>query len=128
MEVCNCPRCGKLFARINSAVCPDCEKEEGELFEKVRLYIKENPNSTLMKVSEETGASVRRIQRYIKEGRLEASRGMRDDILCEACGKPIPRGRYCGSCAVKVNRMVDDMFAEDKKSQANKVHISKGGF
>jgi hypothetical protein len=82
MEVRNCPRCGKLFNRINSQLCPACTKEEDEIFETVRKFISDNESCTLTELSDGTGVSPKKILRYIREGRLEASKGMHGDIRC----------------------------------------------
>ncbi|KAI4453421.1 snf2/rad54 helicase family [Holotrichia oblita] len=119
MDTKNCARCGKWFSTIKSTpICPACEKQEEETFKVVKGYIDDHPHSTTAEVSEATDVSVKKILKYLKDGRLEVSAGMKGDIMCDACGKPIPRGRYCDSCAIKINQEVNDIFAADMKKSS----------
>lgn len=124
MEMRNCPRCKRIFSYINSPICSDCEKEEEKIFESVREYIKVNPDSSLSIVSEETGVSPKKILKYVKEGKLEISKGMglHGENKCEQCGKPITKGKYCDTCVIKINQQVEDMFTV--KKNVVKMHIA----
>jgi flagellar operon protein (TIGR03826 family) len=112
MEMRNCPRCKKLFTYTGMPICPDCVPEDETVFEAVRVYIKDHPENSLAVVAKDTGVSVKKILRYIKEGRLEISHGMRGEIVCENCGAPITKGKYCDKCVIEINQQVDDMFAK----------------
>ncbi|MDR1687469.1 MAG: MerR family transcriptional regulator [Clostridiales bacterium] len=124
MEIRNCPRCRKVFRYITSPVCPDCEKEEEMLFETVVDYVRENPDSNLAAVSLATGVSAKKLLRYVREGRLEISKGMYGEVRCEKCGVPIKKGRYCDSCVISVNRQVEEVFCADgKKYDGVRMHV-----
>ncbi len=123
MEVRNCPRCGKIFTFITSPICSNCEKEEENIFQTVRAYIEENPDAKMSKVSEETGVSVQKIIRYIKDGRLEVSKGISGEIVCENCGCPIKTGRYCEPCLVLVNRQVKELFSANPSPSSSKMRM-----
>ena len=112
MEPTNCPRCGKLFMKINESVCPSCAKELDEKFEDVRAYLKDNPNRTIKEVSEACNVSVKSILRYIREGKLEASAGIQSEVTCSRCGIPITTGRMCKKCAAEVGQQVAGMKPE----------------
>ena len=126
MEAVNCPRCGKVFTKIKSSLCPSCEREEEQSFQIVRKYIDENENCTLSELSQETGVSSKRILGYIREGRLEISKGMRGEIHCRKCGRPITTGQYCDTCVIKINQNMYDMFSHltEKQKQGAVMHIS----
>lgn len=98
----NCPRCGRLFRKILSPVCPSCEKLEEEQFKNLRDYLEENPAATITQCSEETGVPTKRILRYIREGRLIVPEGMVDEVRCTQCGIQIPEGNFCDPCAAKM--------------------------
>ena len=116
MDVANCPRCGKLFSRMSSPICEKCEKEEEDIFQRVKTYVDENSNSSLEQVATATGVSVKKITKYLRDGRLEASEGMgAGSLVCDSCGKPIPRGRYCDACVITLNQQVTDAFAKPEK-------------
>ncbi|MDR2649690.1 MAG: hypothetical protein LBB94_08255 [Clostridiales bacterium] len=113
MDVVNCPHCGKVFRQIKSPFCPACEKKEELIFQSIKEYIEKNPDSTIGDLSEGTGVSSKKILRYIREGRLDVSEGMRGDVRCEVCGRPISRGRYCDACMIKMNQKITDMFSKN---------------
>lgn len=121
MDMRNCPKCKKVFAYTRSPLCSTCEREEEQLFEKVRDYIKENPICTLSEVASATKASSKKIMKYIKEGKIEISQGMHGEVQCEQCGKPIAKGKYCDKCVININQTVDDMFTP--KAKTAKMHI-----
>ena len=127
MEVVNCPRCGKVFNKIRSPLCPACEKEEERMFQTVREYIDDNQDCTLNELSEGTGVSPKKILRYIREGRLEISKGMHGDVRCEVCNRPISQGRYCDTCMIKMNQNISEMFSanSDDRNHGPKMHISE---
>lgn len=122
MEARNCNRCGKVFNYINSLSCPDCEKKEERIFQGVKDYINEHESCSMGELSKSTGVSPKKILKYIREGRLEISKGMHGEVACDSCGKPITRGRYCDSCVIKLNQKVTDVFSE-KKETGPRVHI-----
>ncbi|MCL1884568.1 MAG: helix-turn-helix domain-containing protein [Defluviitaleaceae bacterium] len=112
MEVLNCPRCRKVFVKRHDSICDTCVKEEEHIFDRVRDYIKENPDKTVSQVAEICEVSVKRIIQYIRDGRIEAGVGMSGDITCSKCGKPILIGRMCEKCILETNFMVNDMKNE----------------
>ena len=114
MDFSNCPRCGKLFVAISASICDECRKEEEAGFQRIKEYIENHPKCRLAELSEATGVTAKRILRYIKEGRLEISQGMKGDVTCESCNKPIARGRFCDTCLIQINHEVEDIFQSDK--------------
>ena len=123
MDIRNCIKCRKVFTYVNSPYCPTCIKEEDELFETVRLYIKDNPSCTMLEVVDATGISLKKIMRYLKEGRLELSQGMQGELECELCGKPVKKGKFCDACAIKISQDMSVLFSsKPKKSGAEIYH------
>jgi flagellar operon protein (TIGR03826 family) len=118
MDIANCPRCGKLFTRFSDSLCEDCLKTEENLFETVREYVDEHPDCAMKDVAKATGATVKKIMKFLREGRLQISRGMKGDLRCEKCGKPISAGRLCDSCVIIVNQMASDIFANPQKRES----------
>ena len=112
MEAKNCPRCGKIFVKIRDPICDACVKEEEEIFENVRAYVRENPNQTIQEICEACDVTPKRILAYLRDGRLEASKGLQSESTCSKCGKPIKAGRMCEKCVLEVNFQVDDMKAQ----------------
>ena len=127
MDIVNCPRCGKLFTRMSSPICDACEKEEEKIFQDVKKYIEDNPNSHLEEVATATGVSVKKLLKYLREGRLETTQGIGSVLKCENCGKHIKRGRYCDTCVIEINQQVADAFAQKKTSAVMHTRIDKHG-
>ncbi|MDR3238906.1 MAG: hypothetical protein LBT44_02310 [Clostridiales bacterium] len=127
MEVINCPQCGKVFTKIKNPLCPACEKKEEAMFHRLKDFIDENPSCHLKELAETTQVSPKLILRFIREGRLEISRGMQGEIRCERCNKPITRGRYCDKCRLDIKQCVDELFPDrdsPQKSGGAKMHIT----
>ncbi len=125
MDVRNCPKCGKLFTYSNYPICPACKKDEDEKFELLKSYINDNPSCSMIELSENTGVTMKRILKYIKEGRLEISKGMRGELRCESCGEPIDKGRYCNSCVIKINQQVAEVL-KSNEPKVEKTETNKG--
>jgi NMD protein affecting ribosome stability and mRNA decay len=112
MNASNCPRCGRIFTKYgNSSVCDDCKKAIEEEFEKVRLYVKENPHSSAQEVSEHCEIPVKRILQFVREGKLEVSHGMAELITCTKCGRPIKTGRMCEKCVKGTTSALSNIIA-----------------
>ena len=112
MNATNCPRCGRLFTKFRAPVCPACEKAEEETFKRIVEYIEENPLCNMRELSEAVNVPIKIITQYIRDGRLEVSKGMMGDITCSSCGKPISSGRYCEACATDISMGVNELFGK----------------
>ncbi|MCL1936368.1 MAG: hypothetical protein FWF57_08365 [Defluviitaleaceae bacterium] len=108
----NCPRCKTVFNSSIYTICDNCRKEEENEVVKVREYIIENPGITLSNLSIETDISVKRIIKYIREGKIELSS---PEIECERCKTKIRLGRYCADCSKKMHKEIIRMRVSSKK-------------
>jgi len=108
MALANCRECGKLFLKISSDICPECQKKEEEDFNRVKDYLKENPNAKIAEIMEGTGVTETRINKFIRAGRLSIK------PTCESCGKAIDSGRLCPECRLKLLREVRNIIELDK--------------
>ena len=98
MGVSNCKRCGKIFNYVvGQRICEGCRKELEVMFQQVKEYIRENPNQGIKDVSEGTEVPESIIQQWVREERLEFSKGA-GVLSCEKCGAPIATGRFCDRC------------------------------
>lgn len=113
MEMANCRKCKKLFAKIRSQICTDCEREEEELFLVVQDYLRDHPKATIGEVSEATGATAKKILGYLRDGRIETVTG---ELNCRDCGEKISTGHFCATCAEKASREMDNMIASMKSA------------
>ena len=98
MAVRNCKRCGKIFNyAAGQPICENCRKELEQDFQKVKEYIKENPNQGVKEVAEACEVPEGQIKQWVREERLEVSKGA-GVLNCEQCGEPIATGRFCEKC------------------------------
>ena len=124
-----CKLCGRIFQGRVSEYCEECLRKMDEKFIKVRNYLYEYPNATVMEVVEETGVDEETILRLLEDGRLQM-RDVRGMLRCEKCGRPIQGGRLCENCKRSVNSLLERSarIAEREKraKQENRTH--NGGF
>ncbi len=103
MDIRNCRRCGRIFNYDGrSPICPACLKKAEEDFQKVKEYVRSNPNSGIGAVANECEVDIAQIRQWVREERLEFSSSAGTDMFCESCGKPITTGRYCNECKKKM--------------------------
>ena len=103
MNVSNCRGCGRLYNAItNTKLCPQCVNKLENKFSQVKEYLRENPNSSINKVSKEMDVSVKQIKQWVREERLVFSNTSVGGIECEQCGTLIRTGRFCDSCKFKM--------------------------
>ena len=125
MELRNCEKCGQLFTYDGiHKLCPNCREEEEDKFKKVKDYLWENPNSTINKVSEETGVDREIIVKFVKEDRL-ASEGLEietEELKCERCGASISHGTLCDKCR---KELINGFSSKSKKESKKKKKDSK---
>ncbi|MCX7796160.1 MAG: MerR family transcriptional regulator [bacterium] len=105
MPLANCKECGKLFLKVASDICPECQRKEEEDFNKVKEYLKEHPNANLSEIMEATGVGENKISKFIRAGRLSIK------PTCESCGRPIDSGRLCPECRIKLLKEVRNVLA-----------------
>ncbi len=106
LETGRCENCGGLLkdAGLGIYVCSQCGHEMLSEFGKVKKYIEDNGPSNAYNISQGTGISVSKIDRYLREGRIEIPDGSESYISCEMCGVDIRYGRYCPVCATKLKK------------------------
>jgi hypothetical protein len=100
-------------------VCPDCVKAEEASFQKLKDYLDDHPENNITTVSRETGVPIKRILKYIQEGRIEMSMGISGDNLltCARCGASIKMGSMCDECRTKYNSTIQELQQEQEKNK-----------
>lgn len=104
MQLANCVECGRVFRPVGGRrLCPACLEIDQQQFSTVRDYLKKHPGAGIVAISEGTGVSIKRIQEYLREGRLVLA--TTDEWLqCERCGASLTTGRLCDKCADEMRR------------------------
>ena len=106
LEVGRCENCGGILkdAGVGIYVCSQCGHETLSPFGKVKKYIQENGPDNAYNISQGTGVPVSRIDKFLREGRIEIPDGSDCYITCGMCGTDIRYGRYCPTCATKLKK------------------------
>lgn len=121
MDVRNCKGCGRLFNYMGGApICSACQKKLEEKFQEVKVYLEENPNSSVTQVSEAMDVSVKQIKQWIREERLALSTAGADGIMCEQCGAPICSGRFCDKCKAAMVNNLSGVLTKPKEPEVKK--------
>ena len=123
MDIRNCHRCGKMFTAIaGKTICQNCEKAEEEDFKKVKEYIEEHKEATLDIIVRETEIPLKRVSKFIREGRIEITLGLREAFRCESCGAQIVTGRYCERCFTSIKSGLVEALRPSEESKGGKMH------
>ncbi|MFX3631590.1 MAG: TIGR03826 family flagellar region protein [Candidatus Pristimantibacillus sp.] len=101
MDLDNCPRCGKLFAKNFRDACPSCIREIDKEYEACSTYLRVNKGAMINDLSEETGVSIKQITKFIREGRISLLNAPNLSYPCEVCGTLIRESHICGSCRTR---------------------------
>lgn len=129
MEVKVCRHCKKMFQYVaGEMICPKCKQIQEDQFQKVKEYLRENPGAAMNTVSEETKVTVKLIQKFLKEGRLEVVPGSPISLTCEKCGAPVLSGRYCNKCKSDLVNQLSDVVKDIKSAHEPDKEIAKMRF
>ena len=112
MDVRSCRACGKLFNYMDNGVkiCPSCAEIREKKFQEVKEYIRENRTATLGQISEEMDVSIKQLQQWVREERLEFTEGSGVMLNCESCGTAIRTGRFCEKCKNNMSSALSNAF------------------
>jgi len=100
-------------------------KEEEDIYEKVREYVKDNPDKMIKDVAAACDVTVKRILSYLREGRLSTSAAMHGELLCGQCNKPILTGRMCEKCIMDTNFTVQGMKNDAAIKNRGQIHTRR---
>jgi len=126
MEVRNCLRCGEVYRPIaGRRICAACVEADRQEYQSVREYLRRRPKSTMLEVSDATGVSIKKLQEYVREGRLVTT-GDDWGIQCEQCGAPVSKGRLCQACTAKLEKELRESVSRTRVSNFGERRLSSG--
>lgn len=128
LNVANCPRCGKIFARGLYEVCPACVKEIEKEYEACAEFLRENKGTNMHELSEVTGVTIRQITKFIREGRISLMGLPNMGFPCESCGIMIRGGNLCDSCRGKLQKGIRDIHADQEVRERENKPVHKWNF
>ena len=117
MNLDNCPRCGKLFAKNFRDVCPVCIREIDKEYELCANYLREFKNSIITEVSEATGVTIKQITKFIREGRISIVNAPNMGYPCESCGTIIRENHICDICRERLEKDKKQMLQDVAKNE-----------
>ncbi|MCA9788394.1 MAG: hypothetical protein KC476_06935 [Cyanobacteria bacterium HKST-UBA06] len=109
MSVANCDKCGKVFKRLKSTLCSDCQVDFDALTRDVYHYINDNPGVSVAELSESFGVDLQEMEEVVKKGEIGMAK---HSVLlnCKGCKRDVfffeTEGNYCKSCSKKVRSVI----------------------
>ncbi len=130
LNIANCPRCGRVFAKGVREVCHACFDEIEAEYGLCTEFLRDNKGATISELSDETGVSIRQITRFIKEGRISLYNAPNLSYPCESCGALIREGNLCDVCRARITSGVrqvqeDDARRLEQQQQRRAAHTYK---
>ena len=126
-DVKTCRNCRNIFTDfVGRGLCSKCMQEEDIIFNRVRDYIRENPNATIFSTAEACEVSERQIRQWLKEERLVYRNEEGSGLYCEKCGCPIAFGRYCQNCKMALSREFGAIMRENQAPKQERKAIEHG--
>ncbi|WP_182101769.1 flagellar protein [Niallia taxi] len=115
----NCNECGKVFAHPKNSICNSCMAQSDEDFRLCVQFLREQPDesATFKEMSEATGVSLKRIMRFVREGRFIVKGFTNLKYPCAHCGELITEGKYCKPCKEELSKSIH--FSEEDHFNPN---------
>lgn len=110
----NCKVCRKVILDGMNDVCKECREEEEQDLIKVMDYLRANPGTTIAQISEDTGVPEKRINKFIKKGRLVTTDFK---IPCSVCGNEFKAdySMVCNECRKRMDNELTKARATERK-------------
>lgn len=115
MNLDNCPRCGKLFAKGIREVCQVCTRDIDKEYELCANYLREFKGAIITELSDETGVSIKQITKFIREGRISMVNAPNLSYPCESCGTLIRESQLCDNCRARLQKVKQNMITDLNK-------------
>lgn len=124
MDLANCPRCGRLYARNFKELCGNCIRDIEHEYDICKEYLRENKGATITELSEDTGVTVKQITVFIREGRISIENNPNMMYPCEVCGILIRTGNMCDGCR---SRLTKDLASAAKGYEEDEQKVQGKG-
>ena len=122
ITLCQCKQCGRIFQSYNQALCPPCMDDRERSYIAVRDYVYMHPEAILIDIAKNTKVDEGLILEFLKEERLSINDN-EQMLLCEKCGKPIAKGKYCDKCKEFFEQILHDL--SDRKRAEEQIEPKK---
>lgn len=110
-----CKACnGKLYYLKDGRYhCRKCGHETMDDLGKVKSFLKQNEDATVMFIAQSTGVDSELIEMVLREGEIEIPRDSNYYLSCEKCGCSIREGKFCSSCVYEITGDIKQLLKED---------------
>lgn len=100
-----CARCDKLFNKVVSEVCNNCQPEEDRDFNRIQDVLCREAHLNAEEVATEAGVGLDCVLRMLREGRID-NVSHESNANCGRCGAPAisTAKRLCQRCLVNLDR------------------------
>ncbi len=79
--LCTCKHCYKSFpSRVYTSTCENCRALDKEIYEKIKAYLLQYPNSNTIQVAEGLGLKASLILKYVEDGDFVIVKGHFESI------------------------------------------------
>src|SRR5574344_1604589 len=122
LEVGRCEKCGGPLKDpgLGVYICSKCGHQMLSDFGKVKNYIQENGPANAETLSEKTGVSLKKIDKFLRQGKIEIPENSDIFIKCESCGTDIRYGRYCPACASRLAKQLSSALVMSEVGEVPK--------
>ena len=106
LEIGRCKECGGRLRDpgLGFYICSRCGREQVSEFGRIKEFIRSHGAPNAIQISEGTGIPISRIEKYLREGRIEIPENSEIFIPCLNCGADIRYGKYCPACAPQLSK------------------------
>lgn len=127
MPLATCPRCKRMFNKVQTPICTACEPEEEQDYERIRDVVAENPGASMEAVAKMAEVELDVVKRMMDQG-MVASTALSDKVKCGRCGAPAISAarKLCQACLDKMNLDMAKAQAEMRQSMAPRPAANQG--
>ncbi len=124
-----CTKCkGKMFyLGRGKYYCKSCGYEALDDLGKIKKFLKENGDATVMFIAQSTGVYPEIIEMYLERDGFEIPKDSQYYLKCEKCGCSIRDGRFCSSCIQEVTSGIKALLDEDIREKSRFLHPELAG-
>lgn len=118
--IAGCPRCKKLYLKADQAVCPKCEQDEFEDYNRVRDILEQNPDCSAEQAAELAEVTVECVLRMIDQDLIVNPEAAKRPA-CGRCGKPAIslKKKICSEClntlSIELQKTIKDIKLPEPK-------------
>jgi len=118
-----CARCKRMFFRLGTSVCYECQPDEDADFEKIRDVLDRHEGLAAEELAEMAGVAAQCVLRMIEEGRL-ANEDASNPIRCGRCGEPAisMTKRLCYHCLSELDRLCTEALRTFRQRDKGSAH------